>query len=284
MGSGTSTGTLIYTGSGETTNRYISLGSNNNAGGGTIQTDGSGALVFTHNFANNGTPTTAGTRLLTLQGSSTANNEIQGAISDVDTGAGKLTGITKNQAGKWILSGASTYSGGTTINAGTLLVNNTTGSGTGAGDVSVTGGTLGGTGTIGGNVSVSSGAFLAPGASVGTLSVGGNVQINGTLKIELDGTGAGSADKLAVTGGLDISNATVDFNELVAVDDAAYIFATYGSLNGTQFANVLNKPTGYDIVYNYNGNQIALVIPEPASLSLLGLGGLLMLVRRRREA
>jgi len=285
VGSAALTGTLIYTGSGETSNRYLSLNSNNIAGGGTIQADGSGALVFTHDFANTGTPLTAGTRLLTLQGSSTANNEIQGAISDVDTGAGKLTGIVKNQAGKWILSGASTYSGGTTVNAGTLLVNNTSGSGTGAGAVAVTGGTLGGTGTIGGSVAVNSGVSLAPGSSIGTLSVGGNVVINGTLKIELSGTGTGSTDLLAVTGALDISNATVDFNELVAVDDAAYVFATYGSLNGPQFASVLNKPTGYDIVYNYGGsNQIALVIPEPASLSLLGLGGLLMMLRRRRKA
>ncbi|MHB1156155.1 MAG: PEP-CTERM sorting domain-containing protein, partial [Phycisphaerales bacterium] len=85
-------------------------------------------------------------------------------------------------------------------------------------------------------------------------------------------------------GVLDITNATVDFDELVAVDDPAYVFATYGSLTGI-FApgNILDLPAGYVIDYNYQGgNQIALVIPEPATLGLLALGGMMIATRRSK--
>jgi autotransporter-associated beta strand protein len=84
-------------------------------------------------------------------------------------------GLTKAGTGTLVLKGANTYAGPTTVSTGTLLVNNTTGSGTGTGAVSVTaGGTLGGTGTItptGTNgITVASDAFLAPGASIGNLT------------------------------------------------------------------------------------------------------------------
>jgi autotransporter-associated beta strand protein len=64
------------------------------------------------------------------------------------------------------LSGASTYTGKTTVNEGTLVVSNISGSATGTGAVTVTAGTLGGSGTITGGVTIGTGggtgAFLAP--------------------------------------------------------------------------------------------------------------------------
>ena len=60
------------------------------------------------------------------------------------------------------MSGASTYTGATTVSAGTLNVANSSGSATGTGNVQVNGGTLGGSGIIGGAVTIGSGAFLAP--------------------------------------------------------------------------------------------------------------------------
>jgi len=57
-------------------------------------------------------------------------------------------------------------------------------------------------------------------------------------------------------------------------------------LIGDQFAQVVNLPDGYWIDYNFQGsNQIALV-PEPATITLLGVAGVVVLVgrlgRRRR--
>jgi hypothetical protein len=66
------------------------------------------------------------------------------------------------------LTGASTYSGGTTISGGTLQANNTTGSATGSGNVHVNaGGVLSGSGIIapgaGNGITIASGGLLAPG-------------------------------------------------------------------------------------------------------------------------
>ena len=118
-------------------------------------------------------------------------------ISAVTDGAGMGSSIIKDGSGTLTLTAPNAYSGGTTvIGGGTLLVNNTIGSGTGDGDVTVTGAgtTLGGTGIISERVTVNAGANIAPGngghttsvLTVGavTLAPGANflVDINGTSR------------------------------------------------------------------------------------------------------
>jgi autotransporter-associated beta strand protein len=111
LGSGTTAGTLVYTGTGETTDRVIDLGGT--TGGGTIDQSGTGLLKFTSDL----TATGAGNKTLALRGSTAGTGEIAGAIVN-STGT---TGVTKTGTGTWTLSGASTYTGATTISAGTLI-------------------------------------------------------------------------------------------------------------------------------------------------------------------
>ena len=67
------------------------------------------------------------------------------------------------------------------------------------------------------------------------------------------------------------------------LDDPAYVFASYGSLTGSQFASVVDLPSGYQIDYAYQGNSIALIpVPEPATLALAAISGGLALALRRR--
>lgn len=197
--------------------------------------------------------------------------------------AGNL-GLIKGGSATLTLGGSNSYSGATTVSNGILRVN---GLHLGGGLYTVaSGATLGGTGLISAALHSVSGGVVAPGNSIGTLTFNGNADLDGVLKIELDSSGFGSSDLLSVTGTLDISTATLDFDLLGgALDDDAYVFAEYGALVGT-FASILDAPDGYQIDYGYNGNQIALVIPEPATLSLLLVGalGLMFHARRKKSA
>ncbi len=114
LGSGsTTTGTLVYVGSGETSDRGITfLGTTTAAP--IIVADGSGALVLSGVFTN-----TAGTtKTLTLRGSNNFANEITSVLAN--NGANALS-VTHDSAGTWILSGVNTYTGATTVNSGGSL-------------------------------------------------------------------------------------------------------------------------------------------------------------------
>lgn len=106
--------TLRYTGTGDTTNRLFTLA----AGTTTIQSSGTGAIVFT----DVGPVTLAGNnqdRTIALGGTNTGNNTLAGSIGDAGTGT---TILAKNDAGTWVLTGNNTYTGYTVINDGTLRI------------------------------------------------------------------------------------------------------------------------------------------------------------------
>ncbi|NDG72057.1 MAG: hypothetical protein EBY32_12295 [Proteobacteria bacterium] len=120
IGSSTASGTLVYNGVGNTSNRTFQIGSGNGTTAGTITNNGSGALVFSASSFNTADTTTSN-RTLTLSGTNTNDNEIKGVIIDNNTGT---IGITKDStAGKWILTGANTYTGQTIIKLGILSIN-----------------------------------------------------------------------------------------------------------------------------------------------------------------
>ncbi len=95
--------------------------------------------------------------------------------------------------------------GTTSVNSGVLSINATLTSPTV--DVNA-GGTLGGTGSVVGSVNALTGGKIAPGNSIGTFSTGDlKLQSGSTLEIEVSDT---AADKLDVTGTVNISDATLN--------------------------------------------------------------------------
>ena len=118
-----------------------------------------------------------------MVGGINTNSVFNGSISD---GTAAATALVLNGPGSLTLTGNNSFSGGTTVNGGALYVNNTAGSGTGSGTVSVNpGATLGGNGTIGGQVSLAAGATLAPGNSTpGTLTIGNDLGLNNASMLQ----------------------------------------------------------------------------------------------------
>lgn len=115
--------------------------------------------------------------------------------------AAAITAVTKTGEGTVILSGNSTYTGWTAVNAGALLVNGSLANT--AGVIVNSTATLGGIGTINGPVTVNDGGTLAPGASAGQITLA-----NG-LNMSAAGTGANLIWELAA---LSTNNPGVDFD------------------------------------------------------------------------
>jgi T5SS/PEP-CTERM-associated repeat protein/autotransporter-associated beta strand protein len=115
-------------------------------------------------------------------------------------GVGKLT----VSGGLLILTSINTYSGGTTVNSGQLLVDNPSGgSGAGSGPVTMAAGTvLGGNGFIGGAVTLQGDAALEPGEPFGTLTVNNNLTLSDTAELDFN-IGAGS-NNVVVNGNLSL--------------------------------------------------------------------------------
>lgn len=233
IGSTTNGGTLAFSGSSDqSTDRVIDLASTT----GTVTLDaGSGAnLTFTSDF----TATGGGDKTLALAGSTTSN-DIQGVI--VDNSGSNLTAIDKQGSGTWILSGNNTYTGTTTITAGTLQIGSGGTSGNIASASVINGSALeinrSDAMTYSGVIS-SSGSVTKNGAGTLTLSGGntytGNTTINaGNIQLGADGVIA-DGSKIDLNGGGLITGSGAGNSETVgSVDLSENSSITLGSGNHT---------------------------------------------------
>lgn len=240
----------------------------------TLQSKDASARTFANPVLFNGTTATLGsatTGNLTFAGGAvTVGNNLDLTINNATTtftGAvvesGGARNLTKFGPGTLALAGATSLTGAIAVTGGTLLANASI-SATGGVTVN-TGATLGGSGPINPNITVNSGGFIAPGNSTGTLAALGAVALSGSLKIEIDGA---AADRLNVTGALDLSNATLDVTTLAGgATQPVYVIASFGSLTGSAFANVNGLPAGYTVSYDLTSHQVQLVAGAPAGLA-----------------
>ena len=125
-------GTLEFTGTTDSsTDKQIQMGNVNtnagNAGGAIIRNNGSGSLTFSNATFNQAAATVTATRMLTLGGTNTGDNTISGVIQDNVASTGKVA-LTKSDTGTWVLGGANTFSGNTSLsnNGGKLRLNYST--------------------------------------------------------------------------------------------------------------------------------------------------------------
>jgi hypothetical protein len=176
-------------------------------------------------------------------------------VNDTMSGVGGLT--VQNGAVVHLNSTNNSYAGTTTV-SGTgspkLLIN---GSKTGGGTVSVSStGTLGGAGSIAG--AITNNGTLAPGNDgLGTFTATGGVTFGAGSRLAIDLSNT-AADKLAVTGNLNLSTPTDFLDVGGSGSGTSWIIASYtGTLTGT-----FNTVTpGYSVNYGTGSNsQITLSI------------------------
>lgn len=267
-----------------------------------------GNLAGTSNITNNGTLAVNHSNAFT-QATDLNNRAISGTGSLIQSG----TGTT-------VLTAANTYSGGTSVLSGTLTVNNTTGSGTGTGAVTVSNGaTLNGSGTLGGVVTFQNGAQHNPGNSPGiqTFSAGAIYSSGSIFNWELSKNtdllsdrGLSGYDGVNITGGTltiqsgAISNLKFNSNSSVNWSDSFWntsrrwlVFDNTGSQQGTAgiftTINVSPDSTGQTLlasrgVFSWveDTNDLYLqytAVPEPTTLISCSVVVATMLYYRRRR-
>ena len=173
-------------------------------------------------------------------GGNNASTTFNGTIID---GSGSAA-VTKVGSGTLTLTGTtSTYTGGTTVSNGTLLVNNASGSGTGTGAVTVNGGTLSGTGIIAGPVTVNSGGAFSPGNPLGTMTISNNLVVNSGAVLAYDlGT---SSDLARVSGNLTLGG-TLNISNAGGFGVGTYVLFTYGGTLTYNGVSIGSAPAGYN--------------------------------------
>ncbi len=147
--------------------------------------------------------------------------------AELENGNAATGSILKDGPGTMLLAGsiAHTYTGSTTIAAGTLA----------------------GTGSLAGTLIVEAAGTIAPGNPVGTFATG-SATISGTYAAEINGA---ASDSLAINGDLTLTGATLAVAPAGAgATQPTYVVATYtGNRTGT-FAATTGVPAGYTVNYN----------------------------------
>jgi len=173
--------------------------------------------------------------------SSDNNLDVADGVQDVDLlVSGRIVGDwgwRKRGAGTAEFTNTGNNYGGTTaIEAGTLLVNNTSGVGTGNSAVLINGGTLGGIGSVATSLGFgANGGVVTPGSPTGTLTANCNVDFTSAgptvLRVTVNGGGAGEYSRLAVNGTVTLANAAlaVQLNNRIAVGKKLFLLVNDGT-------------------------------------------------------
>jgi len=253
----------------QSTVNYNTTGGNLVFGPGTTATE-LGGLKGNKSLALTNTATTPASVALSL-GANGQSNEYSGVLS----GGGS---INKTGSGTQIFSGNSTYSGGTTVTNGKLFANNTAGSATGSGAVTVkTGATIGGNGfitTVAGLIVEGGGTLAAGGTGPDRFTVNANVTLSSAANFDVklaingvagEGDGTSGTSLLTVAGSVSLSNSVLTGDW---AGNGSNLYDGTGLLTANQKLWVLDND-GTDVITGMFANANTI---DPSISSIFGAG------------
>jgi autotransporter-associated beta strand protein len=220
------------------TNRQFAL--SGTTSGGTISARGTSSaesLIINKDLLITG----VGNKTLALAGTNLGDNTFTGSIIDGINGGTSIITVSKVEAGKWILSGSNTHTGGTWVNAGTLVIGNANALND-ASFINVAGGTLESTaGTL------TNGRFITTSGII-SASLGGSRDINkfGTGTTNLNGTANDFTGGITVGGGTLAVGASSTLGQNVSgnsilIRDAGILSLTSAAQSGSNQAITLSS-------------------------------------------
>jgi len=177
---------FTYTGASDLTlnNRRIEFSSVNGGSNSVITSSGAGAININTDLLISGLNSD---RRLTLSAPTGVTSTFSGKIVDAAGGSTPALPITKSGAGTWVLSGANTYTGATSITGGTLIARNGTAFGT-TSTANVTVATQTGLSyyaatdvplNIGGTLGITGGTLTVIGGSIGSTTTSARINVAG---------------------------------------------------------------------------------------------------------
>jgi autotransporter-associated beta strand protein/T5SS/PEP-CTERM-associated repeat protein len=200
-------------------------------------------------------------------------------FTDTVTLAARISGsgtLSKAGTGTLILTGNSSYSGATTVNAGALVVN---GSIANSAVTVNSGATLGGTGIVG-TTTINSGGTFAPGTAgaPAAMTVQGNLAFqSGALYLVRVTPSNASSDKVT-SGGTASLAGTVQaaFASGTYATRAYTILSAAGGLGGTTFNSLTttNLPAGFAASLSYTNSEVILNLTAQLHTNAISANGL----------
>jgi autotransporter-associated beta strand protein len=198
-----------------------------------------------------------------------------GGVSDIEGAVTGSSAIFKVGTGTLLLNNSgNTYTGVTTVSAGTLLVN---GQITASPIIVNSGGKLSGVGSLGGATTINAGATLNPGTnSIGTLTFNNNLTLNAasTNRFVVTTLGGASNKVVVASGTLTPNSSFIAINTAgnAALGAGTNVLFTYSSISGSFHAPAVFDTPQTGLATNAfivnTGSQIELVITNlPSSVS-----------------
>jgi len=197
-------------------------------------------------------------------GNDNRDSTFTGQIQDGGVEGGTGASLAKSGTGRFVLQGANTYTGGTTVNAGELRLVGAGGSPTGTGSIQVNGGRLSGKAIMSGAVTIGKGAGVGAVFEPGRHGIPSTLGSKKVLTFRADGSYACDIDSNSATAATAVAaGVTIDQGAEFSLTDFGVITLPAGTsftvISNTSTSaisgNFVNLPSGGTITVGNNTYQ-----------------------------